>query len=131
MFTAVYRDLAGEPQLKFMRQQAYGAGVDFSTFFKDRDYRFEASLQGSDIRGSAESILSLQDPALVNCRGSTMLSLLNRLLGQGNPVSGWLCLPLLRLAQRRHESQQAKVRRQLMKQDKHLRRVLAFSGKFE
>ncbi|MCP4767155.1 MAG: prepilin peptidase [Gammaproteobacteria bacterium] len=81
--------------------------------------------------GSAESILSLEDPALENCRGSTMLSLVNRLCGQGNPVSGWLCLPILRLAQRRHEAQQSKIRKALMKQDKHLRHVLAFSGRFE
>ena len=81
--------------------------------------------------GSAESILSLQDPALENCRGSTMLSLVNRLCGQGNPLGGWLCLPFLRLAQRRHEAQQTKIRKALMKQDKHLRRVLAFSGRFE
>ncbi len=60
-----------------------------------------------------------------------MLRLLSRLCGQGNPVSGWICLPILRLAQRRHESQQTKVRKALMKQDKHLRRVLAFSEKFE
>lgn len=81
--------------------------------------------------GSAESILSLQDPALENCRGSTMLSLVNRLCGQGNLLGGWLCLPFLRLAQRRHEAQQTKIRKALMKQDKHLRRVLAFSGRFE
>ena len=81
--------------------------------------------------GSAESILSLQDPALEKCRGSTMLKLIIRLCGQGNPLGGWLCLPFLRRAQRRHESQQAKIRKALMKQDKHLRRVLAFSGRFE
>ena len=60
-----------------------------------------------------------------------MLSLVNRLCGQGNPLGGWLCLPFLRLAQRRHEAQQTKIRKALMKQDKHLRHVLAFSGRFE
>ena len=60
-----------------------------------------------------------------------MLRLVNRLCGPGNPVGGWLCLPFLRLAQRRHEAQQTKIRKALMKQDKHLRHVLAFSGRFE
>jgi preprotein translocase subunit SecA len=81
--------------------------------------------------GSAESILSLQDDALEKCRGSTMLRLLSRLCGQGNAVNGWLCLPFLRQAQHRHELQQIRIRKALVKQDKHLRRVLAFSGKFE
>ncbi len=60
-----------------------------------------------------------------------MLRLVNRLCGQGDSVSGWMCLPFLRLAQRRYEAQQTKIRKALMKQDKHLRRVLAFSGRFE
>jgi hypothetical protein len=60
-----------------------------------------------------------------------MLSLLSRLFPQGTAVSGWLCLPFLRRAQRRHELQQAKVRKALVREDKHLRRVLAFSGRFE
>jgi preprotein translocase subunit SecA len=97
--------------------------------------RLERQLFGRCARqgdaGSAESILSLQDSALENCRGSTMLSLLSRLFPQGTAVSGWLCLPFLRRAQRRHELQQAKVRKALVRQDKHLRRVLAFSGRFE
>ena len=120
---------------------ALGAGVEdlgglhvISLNLNDSQ-RLERQLFGRCARqgdpGSAESILSLQDPALENCRGSTMLSLVNRLCGQGNSVSGWLCLPILRLAQRRHEAQQTKIRKALMKQDKHLRHVLAFSGRFE
>jgi preprotein translocase subunit SecA len=98
-------------------------------------YRLERQLFGRCARqgdpGSAEAILSLEDTALENCRGSTMLRLLSRLCPQGTPVSNWACLPFLRRAQRNHESQQAKIRKALMSQDKQLRRILAFSGRFE
>jgi preprotein translocase subunit SecA len=98
-------------------------------------HRLERQLYGRCARqgdsGSAEAILSLDDPALENCRGSTMLKLLSSLCGKGKPVSGLACLPFLRRAQRRHEMQQTKIRKALMRQDKHLRRVLAFSGRFE
>ncbi len=98
-------------------------------------YRLERQLFGRCARqgdpGSAEAILSLEDAALENCRGSTMLRLLSRLCPQGTPVSNWACLPFLRRAQRSHESQQAKIRKALMSQDKQLRRILAFSGRFE
>lgn len=98
-------------------------------------HRLERQLFGRCARqgdaGSAEAILSLEDVALENCRGSTMLSLLGKLCGQGKPVNSLACLPFLRLAQRRYEMQQSKIRKALMRQDKHLRRVLAFSGRFE
>ena len=98
-------------------------------------HRLERQLFGRCARqgdsGSAEAILSLQDNSLENCRGYTMLRLLSRLCPQGTPVSSWLCLPFLRRAQRKHEFQQTKVRKALMRQDKHLRRILAFSGRFE
>ena len=101
----------------------------------NESYRLERQLYGRCARqgdpGSAEAILSLEDAALENCRGSTMLRLLSRLCPQGTPVSGWACLPFLRRAQRSHELQQAKIRKALMRQDKQLRRILAFSGRFE
>jgi preprotein translocase subunit SecA len=100
-----------------------------STQRLDRQLFGRSARQGDP--GSAESMLSLQDPAIEKCLGSTMLRLVVGLCGYGNPVGGWLCLPFLRLAQNRHEAQQARIRKALMKQDKHLRRVLAFSGRFE
>ena len=81
--------------------------------------------------GSAEAILSLQDATLDKCRGSTILRLLSRLCGHGKPIPGWACRPVLRRAQHRHEVQQTRIRRLLMKQDKQLKRVLAFAGRFE
>jgi preprotein translocase subunit SecA len=98
-------------------------------------YRLERQLFGRCARqgnsGSAEAILSLEDAALENRRGPTMLRLLSRLCPQGTPVSNWACQPFLRRAQRSHESHQAKIRKALMSQDKQLRRILAFSGRFE
>ena len=98
-------------------------------------YRIERQLFGRSARqgdpGSVEAILSLDDAALEKRPGCTMLRLLSGLCGKGKPLGGWMCRPFLRRAQRRHERQQTKIRKVLMKQDKHLRRVLAFSGQFE
>jgi preprotein translocase subunit SecA len=98
-------------------------------------YRIERQLFGRSARqgdpGSVEAILSLDDATLEKRPGCTMLRLLSGFCREGKPLNGWMCRPFLRRAQRRHEKQQTKVRKALMKQDKHLRRVLAFSGKFE
>ena len=101
----------------------------------NNSHRLDRQLFGRSARqgdsGSAEAILSMQDGTLEKCRGSTILRLLSRLCGQGNPIPGLACLPFLRLAQRRYESEQSRIRKALMKQDKRLRRTLAFSGRFE
>jgi len=98
-------------------------------------YRIERQLFGRSARqgdpGSVESILTLDDPALDKRPGCTMLRLLSGFCSKGKPLNGWTCRPFLRRAQRGHERQQTKIRKVLMKQDKHLRRVLAFSGQFE
>ena len=60
-----------------------------------------------------------------------MLKGLSYLCIGDRPLFAWLCRPFLNLAQNRYEQQQAKIRKVLMKQDKHLRRVLAFAGRFE
>ncbi len=60
MVTAVNRKLADD-HLDDMRREAYAVGVDFSTYFRDRDYRLEANLLGSEIRGSQEAILAAQE----------------------------------------------------------------------
>lgn len=59
MVTAVNRKIEDD-HLEFMREEAYAGGVDFSTYFKDRDYKFEANLLGSMIRGSEEAIEEAQ-----------------------------------------------------------------------
>ncbi len=59
MLTAVNRDI-DDAQLNFMRDQAYAGGVDFSHYFKNRDYRIEANLLASHLRGSEEAIYEAQ-----------------------------------------------------------------------
>lgn len=59
MLTAVNRQLEGE-LLDAMRSDAYTAGLDVSHYFHDRDYRFEASVFGSNIQGSRQVILDAQ-----------------------------------------------------------------------
>ncbi len=59
MITSVHRDLDG-PIENALRREAYSGGIDFSTLFHDRDYRFEASLFASEIRGTEEVIADAQ-----------------------------------------------------------------------
>jgi len=110
-------------------------GLHVISLSLNSSYRLDRQLFGRCARqgdsGSAETILSLQDVTLEKCRGSTILKLISRLCGQGNPIPGLINLPFLRLAQRKHESRQNKIRKAVMKQDKNLRRTLAFSGRFE
>ena len=60
MVTAVNREL-DDDHLSAMRREAYAMGLDFSTYFNNRDYRLEANLLGSEIRGSQEAILEAQE----------------------------------------------------------------------
>jgi hypothetical protein len=60
MLTAVHRQLEGDP-LDFLPEGAYAGGIDFSTYFHQRDYRFEANLFGSQLRGSEEAMLEAQE----------------------------------------------------------------------
>jgi hypothetical protein len=59
MVTAVNREIE-DNHLEFLREESYAGGFDFSTYFKDRNYRLEANLLGSTIRGSQESIALAQ-----------------------------------------------------------------------
>ncbi|NIO29554.1 MAG: hypothetical protein GTO29_13485 [Candidatus Latescibacteria bacterium] len=59
MATAVNRDI-DDPHLDFMRRQAYASGLDFSHYFKKRDYRIEANILASHLRGSEEAIYDAQ-----------------------------------------------------------------------
>ncbi|MDH3390014.1 MAG: hypothetical protein OEN02_19175, partial [Gammaproteobacteria bacterium] len=81
--------------------------------------------------GSAEVILSLEDAPLTSFYSPAVLKLLSRLTGSGRPLPRWLSRLALRLPQRSLEARQCRARKALMKQDKRLRRTLAFSGRFE
>ncbi len=95
----------------------------------DRQLYGRCARQGDP--GSAEAILSLEDPALVHFYSSAMLNVLAKLAPGNRPVPESISRLILRLPQQKNEQEQRRIRKQLMKQDQHLRRVLAFSGKFE
>ncbi len=60
MVTAVNRQI-DDHHLDFLREDAYAGGVDLSHYFHQRDYRFEAGLFASQIRGSSSAILDAQE----------------------------------------------------------------------
>jgi len=99
------------------------------SFRIDRQLFGRAARQGDP--GSAEAILSLEDAALAQFYGPAVITLLRALISEGKPLAKFLSGPLLRLPQQRHEKRQSRIRKQLMKQDRRLRRTLAFAGRFD
>lgn len=95
----------------------------------DRQLYGRCARQGDP--GSAEAILSLQDPTLEQYYSSAMLNLLSRFCSGSTPMPIFLARWVLNLPQQKNEKQQRRIRNMLLKQDKQLRRTLAFSGKFE
>ena len=95
----------------------------------DRQLYGRCARQGDP--GSAEAILSLQDSELEQFYSSAMLSLLLALCPGSQSIPGFVSRLVLRLPQQKNERTQRTMRNELMKQDKKLRRTLAFSGKFE
>ncbi|MBM4130580.1 carbohydrate binding family 9 domain-containing protein [bacterium] len=59
MLTSVVRDI-DDPHLGFLERQAWAGGVDLKHLFRDRDFRLEARVLGSHLRGSEEAILGAQ-----------------------------------------------------------------------
>ena len=110
-------------------------GLHVIALSRNESRRIDRQLYGRCARqgdpGSAEAILSLQDPALVQFYSSAMLSVLAQLAPGNKPVPGFISRLILRLPQQKNEKQQRRIRKQLMKEDQRLQRVLAFSGKFE
>jgi len=98
-------------------------------------YRVDRQLYGRCARqgdpGSAEAILSLEDAALTGYFAPAVLKFLAGLAGEGKPVPASVSRKILRLPQRSHEKKQCRIRKALMKQDRQLRRTLAFAGRFE
>jgi hypothetical protein len=60
-----------------------------------------------------------------------MLKFMAKFAPGKRPLPSWLSRPLLRFPQQNHEKEQRRNRKLLMKEDKRLRRILAFSGRFE
>jgi len=63
--------------------------------------------------------------------GGLIAGILKLFAGKRDAVSALVAKPLLRLAQRRYEIRQRRIRKALIRQDRRLRRTLAFSGRFE
>jgi len=59
MVTTVHRDI-DDPHLEYMRRQAYAGGIDFSHYLRNRDYRLDANLFASHLRGSEEAMYDAQ-----------------------------------------------------------------------
>ena len=95
----------------------------------DRQLYGRCARQGDP--GSAEAILSLDDETLHAAYGNSILKLFGRFAADGKPLHGFIAGALLRRAQRRHEKQQRAMRKALTRQDRRLRRILAFAGRFE
>ena len=58
IFTAVNRNL--EPNLEFLRKEAYSGGLDFKHQWKDRQYFIEGNVVASHVKGSKEAIADTQ-----------------------------------------------------------------------
>jgi preprotein translocase subunit SecA len=95
----------------------------------DRQLYGRCARQGDP--GSAEAIISLQDPALEQFYSSAMLKLFS-LTNSGNKyVPNFIAKPILAYLQQQNQKEQKQIRKLLIKQDHQLQRILAFSGKFE
>lgn len=61
IFTAVNRDLEGNPDLGFLHESAYSGGLDVIHRWKDNEWVFTGKLLWSRVNGSTESILGTQE----------------------------------------------------------------------
>ncbi len=95
----------------------------------DRQLYGRCARQGDP--GSAEAILSLEDVTLTSYFSPAVLKFLARLTGTDKPMPTFASRLVLRLPQRSSETKRRRIRKELMKQDRRLRRTLAFSGRFE
>ena len=110
-------------------------GLHVISLSLNASYRIDRQLYGRSARqgdpGSAEAILSLNDTPLSNYFAPVILRFLARLSEKEKQLPAWVSRLILRLPQLSHENRQRRIRKALMKQDKRLRRTLAFSGRFE
>jgi len=95
----------------------------------DRQLYGRCARQGDP--GSCEAILSLEDQAIEHFYSSAILKALSRVSDNNGALPDFLGKFILRLPQHKNEKKQRRIRKQLIKQDNHLSRILAFSGKFE
>ena len=110
-------------------------GLHVIALSRNRSHRVDRQLYGRCARqgdpGSAEAILSLQDPSLEQFYSSAMLKLLTQFCPGNAAMPNFIARQVLNLPQQKNEKNQSQMRKTLMKQDRQQRRTLAFSGKFE
>jgi preprotein translocase subunit SecA len=95
----------------------------------DRQLYGRCARQGDP--GSCEAILALQEPGLQQYYSSAMLKLFSSLCPDKQAMQDFLARLILRFPQQKYEQQQRKIRKQVIKEDRNLSRILAFSGKRE
>ena len=95
----------------------------------DRQLYGRCARQGDP--GSAEAILSLQDPALEQFYSPAVLKVMSLFCTGKQPIPHYLGWLILRFPQAIKEKRQRRLRKQVANYDKHLTRLLGFSGKFE
>ncbi len=114
---------------------ANAGGLHIIALSRNHSYRIDRQLYGRCARqgdpGSVEAILSLEDPVLNQFYSSAMLHILAALSPRDRHIPGLISRLVLWLPQLSSERHQHATRKELMKQDKHLQRILALSGKFE
>ena len=97
--------------------------------------RIDRQLQGRCARqgdpGSVETILSLEDPLIVQSWPRWLRSALRRRAGRPAGLSGWMARLVARLPQMREERRQRSERRLLLQHDRQLERRLSFAGRGE
>ncbi len=110
-------------------------GLHVIALNKNESSRIDRQLYGRCARqgdpGSAEAILSLQDPFLEYYYSSAMLKLFAKLCPGSRPIPEWLTKLIVGLPQLKNEIKQRQLRKQVMRNDKKSEKILAFTGKFE
>jgi preprotein translocase subunit SecA len=122
-------DIALHPKV---REQG---GLHVLALCRNESARVDRQLYGRCARqgdpGSAEAMIALSDPTLKQFYASAILDLLSRLTTSRHPMPDWISRWILHWPQRNNERIQRRTRQQLMREDRRLQRILAFSGKFE
>ena len=98
-------------------------------------HRIDRQLQGRCARqgdpGSVETILSLEDPLIVQFWPEWLRAALRGRAAGHAGLPGWVARLISRVPQMREERRQRSERRLLLQQDRHLERRLSFAGRGE
>ncbi len=95
----------------------------------DRQLYGRCARQGD--RGSTEAFISLQDERIASVYPTSLLKILSWFAGNDQLLPKFLAKIILRWQQKQRENRQLRLRKQLIKQDKHQASVLAFTGRFD